>query len=448
MTDEPKPQLSGYNALSAEHLRDPYPAWARARRVAPVFYAPELDGWVVTRREDALRVLSDTRTFSNARNLDSPPPPGEVGDRLPRGYPWSVPALASVDPPEHARLRRLVNRALSRPRLVALEPSIKATAEELVRTMLPNGRGDVLNEFARPLSERTIARVIGYPEDQLEHLRRWLSAFDVTDAEAGTHPHETIVQAAMEHADFGERCARLLAEQDGRPGDHLIAILADADERTATPAHSVGVILQVILAGVATPAHLVANMVRVLVEEPGRWAAVRDDPDRVPRTVEESLRHSPSIRGMPRRATRSVVLGGVRVRAGDRLFLAFGSANRDADFLANGEAWDPDRTDGRGHLAFGRGQHICPGARLARLEAGVALRALLPLRGLRLSPDDAPRPYPTLAVQALDMTIVEWEPGAYEPSPSSSSTCAKSSKWAATSPTAPARSGKGACPAS
>ena len=371
-----------------------------------MFYAPDVDGWIVTRREDVLTVLADVAGFSCAENLAMPPPPPPVRDRLPHGYPWTVPALANGDPPEHTRLRKLVNAAFSRARIRRLEPAVHDIARELVGRLPAHGRADAIADLARPLAERSLALAVGWPEAELPALRDWLDAVDVTIEHLETPDAPALVAAADVHAGFAERCTALIAAS--RDGDDLLALLARAGPERLTAARAQSVVMQVVMAGVATSAHTIAHGVRALLEVPGRWAALRASPAGVAAAVEESLRHRSTVRGMPRTATHDVALGGARIAAGDRVWVMFASANRDSSFVADAEDYVPDRSDGSGHVAFGRGRHFCPGAPLARLEAEAALRALLPLDGLRLEDGEPLTPHPSFEIDALVRLGVRW----------------------------------------
>jgi cytochrome P450 len=370
------PQLEGYDPLSEAMLRDPLPAWARARAEAPVFWAPAVDAWMVSRRADVLRVLADPVTFSSAGNL------GE-------GHRWSVPSLANGDPPGHARLRKVVNRAFTRGRVAELEPGVAETAQRLVAAMAPRGRGDVLADLARPLSLATLARAAGFAPEDEPAIARWLDALDVTTGERS--PPDGLAAAEAEHAAFAARCEALL----DAGGHRLPALLAREPRPRALSA-----LMQVVMAGVATTAHLIAHTVAlVLARDAPGGGSLGGDPHAV---VEEALRHASVIRAMPRTATRDVRLGGARVTAGDGLLVLFASANHEA-----GDGFCPGRTAARDHLAFGRGAHFCPGAPLARVEAAAALRALAALPGLRLA--GPPEPWPMLTIHALRALPVAWD---------------------------------------
>jgi cytochrome P450 len=402
--------MRDFDPLSEEGLRDPFPAWARARRECPVFPAPAVGMWMVARREHVLEALRDTETFSSARNMDPPPMPDEARELLPDGYPWAVPSLANGSGEEHRTLRRHLGRALSRRRVATLWPAIEATADELVAAVEPHGEADVLADVTFPLAERTIAMAVGLAPEDVHAMRRWLAALDVSNA--GDSPAGELVAAAREHAAFARRCHALL-DGGGEVGD-VIAELAAC--RVPRP-QALSALLQVLMAGVATTAHMVGNTLRLVLERPALHAQLAPHEGAeagerhaaLERLVEEGLRHTSPVRGMPRTATRDTVLDGAEVRAGDRLFVLFGSANRDEAFVDRPDEVRIDRDGGSDHLAFGRGAHFCIGAPLARLEGRAALTALLRLPGLRLADDAPPAPHRTLAIHAFKALPVRWD---------------------------------------
>jgi cytochrome P450 len=396
--------LADFDPLSERGLREPFPAWAEARRRAPVFYAPAVEMWMVTRREHVLEALRDRETFSSAHNMDSPPAPEQVRELLPDGYPWTVPSLANGSGAEHRALRRHLGRALSRRRVARLWPFIRATADELVAGVAPRLGADVLADVAFPLAERTVAAAVGLGAADVEAMRRWLGALDVSNAGDGTV--EELVAAGREHARFEQRCRALLAG-GGHDGDVIAELAACPVPR----AQATSALLQVLMAGVATTAHLVANTTRLVLDRAAlheRLARERDG-EVLAQAIEECLRHTAPVRGMPRTATRDTDLGGARIRRGDRLFLLFGSANRDEEFAERPDELRIDREGARDHLAFGRGAHFCPGAPLARLEARAALAALLPLPGLRVEDGAPPEPHRTLEIHAFKALPVRWD---------------------------------------
>jgi len=387
------------DCLARETLLDPSIWWTRARRERPVFFEPRLNAWLVTRREDVLRVLRDTATFSSLDNL--PRSPVERGTR-PGPYPWEVPTLANGDPPGHTRIRKIANRAFTRRRLAALDPLIAGEAERLVEAIAPRGESDVVADIAWPLAEYALAESVGYPEGALGTALDAIRAFDVTtDPDAPQHARN---DAETAYAAFVELCRSLLALRREHPGDDLITVLASSD---ATGPEAVSVLFQVTLAGLATSAHLTSHVVRLSLEW-GHAARLRHGADAAREIVEETLRHSSPVRAMERTATRPVELGGVSLEEGAPLLVVFGSANRDEDFVAHGDAFCPARSDGRDHVAFGRGVHFCLGAEIARAEARAALRAITALPALELVPDQRYDPFPNVGIFGLRGLLVRW----------------------------------------
>jgi cytochrome P450 len=368
-----------YDPLAPEELLDPYPGWARARREAPVFFDPGSGTWMVARHADVLAVLRDTRTFSSAHTMDAP-----GGAR----YPWTAPSLANADPPDHAVVRKLVNRAFTRTRVAALEPGVRATAAALVERVAPRGHAELIGEIAMPLAEHAALVAVGLADDERPLLRRWLRALDVTnDANAEDTAH---AGADAVHVQFAERLTARLSRP--APGETLLAVLSRAglDREVALSA-----VMQVLMAAVATSAHAVVHTVRALLAH-GAF------------DLDEALRLDPAVRGMPRTVTKDVVLSGTPLRAGDELLLLFGSANRDERVFHDADGYRPGRPDGPAQLTFGRGTHFCPGAPLARVEIRAALDALMTLPGLEQDPAWPLEPYPNLAIRAFRALHLRW----------------------------------------
>ena len=168
------PRLDGYDPLAPEQLGDPYPQWALARATAPVFYDERLGMWSVTRHRDVLRVLQDPETFSSAGafSLRRPERPDELAARIPPGF-WRPRMVVGQDPPEHTRLRGLLQEAFTRERVAALEPFIRETCHRLVDRFPEGGEFDLMAAYADALPLRVITRLIGFQADEEQDLRQW-----------------------------------------------------------------------------------------------------------------------------------------------------------------------------------------------------------------------------------------------------------------------------------
>ena len=171
MTD---PTAVAFDPTSAEQREDPFTVLAHARREQPVFYAPELRLWVVTRHDDVLALLKDHRTFSSVGALTSATAerPSQVTDILAGGHP-EMPYIIEVDPPLHDRIRGLVARAFTPRRIEALEPRIEEIAGDLIDGFAARGSADIVEAFAWPLPLRVLGELFGFPEADLVRIHHW-----------------------------------------------------------------------------------------------------------------------------------------------------------------------------------------------------------------------------------------------------------------------------------
>ncbi|MDA0162133.1 cytochrome P450 [Solirubrobacter ginsenosidimutans] len=373
-----------YDPLSPEQLRDPYPAWAQR---PPVFYDEQLGLWSVTGYDEVLAVLRDTATFSSADAFAL------------RGFPRPR-MLVAKDPPEHTQLRKRMQRAFTPRRVTELEPFIVATCHELAEAL----RADLMAEYANALPLRVITKILGFEASEGPELRQWTEDFLVlATPAAGSEDGGDPARIARMRAVMA-RTHALIEARRVDPRDDVISVLAAPDldhEDVVTLA------LELVIAGNDTTANLIAHMVAFLLEDRARWERVRADRSLVPVAVEETLRRRGSSKGLFRRATRDVVVGGAEIAAGDIVHVLFAAANHDPARFPAPRDFDLDRPK-QDHLAFGRWTHFCLGAPLARLEARVALDVLLDRHpGLRAVPDQPLDYAPTLTTQTLEKFLVE-----------------------------------------
>jgi cytochrome P450 len=373
-----------YDPLSAAQLRDPYPAWAER---PPVFYDERLGMWSVTGYDEVLSVLRDTVTFSSADAFAL------------RGFPRPR-MLVAKDPPEHTALRKRMQRAFTPRRVAEMEPFITRTCTELAETL----QSDLMAEYANALPLRVITEILGFEPHEGPALRQWTEDFLVLatpaggDEDGGDPARIARMQATM------DRTRALIRHRRAAPRDDVISALAALDLHDDD---AITLALELVIAGNDTTANLIAHMVGHLLEDRPRWERVRADRSLVPVAVEETLRRRGSSKGLFRRATRDVELGGERIARGAIVHVLFAAANHDASRFERPRAFDLDRPK-QDHLAFGRWTHFCLGAPLARLEARVALDVLLDRHpGLRAVPDQPLDYAPTLTTQTLRRFLVE-----------------------------------------
>jgi len=302
------------------------------------------------------------------------------------GDPDMDPSLAMLsrwmvfnDPPDHTRLRRLVQAAFT-PRAVArLRQSIVTAVDELLDGLAGAGGGELVGLFAHPLPATVIAELLGVPADDRDRFKRWSDDLGtlVFGAMSGARHNERAHAGVREFTRFfGERIATI------EPGDdHLLAALVAARDETGehgalTEDEIVATATLLLFAGHETTSGLIANGVELLHRFPDEAARLRDDPSLLPTAVEEMLRLGGPAGLMVRVASRPVAVGGQEIAAGTRVFLSITAANRDPSRFPDPLRFDAGRHPNP-HVAFGAGIHHCLGAPLARLETEIAIGALL-----------------------------------------------------------------------
>lgn len=353
--------------LAAKIVADPYPYFARLRTEDPVHWNRRYGVWVISRYDDVVMCFRDERLSADrVRPTLGDDPAFEILAR------WMV----FTDPPDHTRLRRLVQGAFTARATEAWRRRI----EEIVARLLAGfAGGDLLAGFARPLPAIVIAEMMGVPPEDHERFVAWsdeVSALVFGEVQVADR-HE---RARRGMAELAAYFRRLVAEARGR--DDLLGALARAGEAgdALTEEELIATCVLLLFAGHETTRNLIANGTLALLRHRGEMDRLRDDPSVEGSAVEELLRYDGPSKMMARVAAADVELRGRTIRAGDRVLLAQAAANRDPIRFS-----DPDRLDlGRpdnAHVAFGSGIHLCLGAPLARLEGRIAISALA-----RLSP--------------------------------------------------------------
>jgi cytochrome P450 len=388
--DAGQPEDPHFDPLDPDYLADPYLYYARFRREAPVFYAPQIDFWVVSRYEDILEIVKDPATFSNAR-VQEPlyPLTPEALENLMRGV-RVVPTTSTADPPLHRRTRKHAARAFSAKRVAELEGRIREIANGLIDDMISDGRADLVSQFAFPLPASVVFSFIGYSEKDTEMLKSWCSdRLKITWGRPLPEEQLATVEKMASFFAYIEDFVRRRAEdlRDDYTSD-LLRILAE-DEENLSLEEVVSICYSLSFAGHETTTNLILNGLRQLLSRPGLWDELREDPSLIENAVEETLRRDTSVVAWRRSTTRPVEIARVEVPEGARLMLLLASANRDESVFEDPDSFDIRRENANKHIAFSHGIHFCLGAPLARLEARVAFELLTQrLPDLRLSPPD------------------------------------------------------------
>jgi cytochrome P450 len=327
--------------------------------------------------------------------------------------------MLTADQPDHTRYRRLVSRAFHPKVIAELEPTVRAITVRLIESWIDKGRIEFVSEFGVPLPVRVIAKALNVPDDRLDDFKRWS---DDSIAGIGTNISiEERIQAEYGVNEFQHYFAEQINKRRTEPQDDILTNLLNAtiedddpeisDKRQLDMPEMLSIIQQLLVAGNETTTKMLTEMIRLLAENPDQWRKVKEDPSRVERIVEETLRMSTPTQGMWRMVTKDTELGGFPLKKGDRLIIVFSSANRDECLYSNPDAFDPDRENLRDHLAFGKGIHFCLGANLSRLEGKVALEELSKRIDTITLPDSNKYEYfPSFMLRGLTSLDVEFTP--------------------------------------
>ena len=346
---------------------DPYPIYRELRASAPAYRSDEQGFWALSRHADVLAGFKDHELFSNAGGVSL-----EVGELSEDTS--LVLSILGMDPPRHTRMRGLVSKGFTPRRVAELEPRVREVAVGYLDRLRPAGRCDFVADFAGRLPMDVVSELVGVPPPDRDELRAWADLVLHREADVRGIPQQGIEASGR----LLEYFFRLVAERRRRPGADLASALcaAELEGLRLDDREVVAFLYLMIIAGNETTTKLLANALYWLEKHPAARAEVTADPGLVPAWVEETLRFDNSTQLMARTATRDALLHGEKIRAGEKVLLLIGSANRDERVFPDPDVYDLHR-DASEHLSFGRGVHFCLGASLARLEARVALEEVL-----------------------------------------------------------------------
>ena len=400
MATEPEqvqcPVRADFDPLDPVFLEDPYAVLASLPVTEePVFYAPALDYYVVTRYADVEAVFLDPHSYSAATaQLPLVPLVPAAREILAAGGHRPQPSMVSLDPPAHTRLRRPTSRAFTPRRVAAMEARIRATVDELLDAVDPAAPFDLVAALTFPLPASIVFSFMGVPEADWARLKEWCG-HRATLAWGRPAPDEQVEHAESMAAYRGYLRELVAAKADARGDDYASALLAihDEDPEALTHEEIASILFSLSFAGHETTNNLIGNLVRRLLEDRSRWEAIVADPSLIPGAVDETLRFDTSVPVWRRVTTRPVTLGGVDLPEGAKLFLWLAATGRDGAVFPDPDRFDPQREGAHHHLAFGKGIHYCAGASLGKLEARLALEGLTGrFPGLRLV-DGRPMPF-------------------------------------------------------
>jgi cytochrome P450 len=327
----------------------------------------ESGDWLLTGYAEVLAATQDVDTFRanfRAPGIEVPPEEQFVNE---------------IPEPRHGQVRRIINSAIAGHRLTGVEP----LCDELCRNLLAElrergGSVDLVREYVMPVPNSIIAHLLGAEPADYEKWAGWSD-----EVVQGTYPslwrNERGVGFAGAHPEFAAYIDAIIADRRAAPREDFVTrlITREVEGRTLTDVEARAQLVFLFISGNETTRHLIGNLLHRLATDPSLFAQLAADRTLIEAAIEESLRLDPPVRLLMRTCSASTVVAGEPIDKGDAVIFGVEQANRDEDRFENAEVFDLERDDIRRHLAFGGGPHVCPGAHLARMEARVAIEALL-----------------------------------------------------------------------
>ncbi len=401
-----------------EIVEEPHGYYAQLRGADPVHEIAGTGTFLVTRMDLVHEVVATPTVYSSrsARFLHHRAHggvPGLRGVSADADTDFSElggAVLATADPPDHTRQRKVVTRRLSTTVMHDMEPEFRTLVDGVLDDALARGRIEWMRELAEPLPMIMVARILGVGDDAAPALKE--QGYASVEAISGFVTDERLAELGTPMMNVGPVVDAYLEARGAQRYDPatLIGVCGQAvEDGEITDVEAMATLFLLISAGGESTTSLTGTGVRILAERPDLQDRLRRSPELVPAFVEEACRVDPPFRGHYRHVVTDTELGGVRVPAGSTVVLAWPAANRDPDAFTDPDEIDLDRPNPRQHVGFGWGIHLCVGAPLARIEAKVAFEQLLQrTRSFSIDPAAAPlRHHRSLMIRRLvDLPLV------------------------------------------
>ncbi|PGQ36589.1 cytochrome P450 [Bacillus thuringiensis] len=362
------------NLASAQFKEDAYEIYKESRKKQPILFVNQVEigkEWLITRYEDALPLLKDNRLKKDWTNVFSQDIKNmylsvDNSDHL-------TTHMLNSDPPNHSRLRSLVQKAFTPKMIAQLDGRIERIADDLISDIERKGTLNLVDDYSFPLPIIVISEMLGIPKEDQAKFRIWSHAVI-----ASPETPEEIKETEKQLSEFITYLQYLVDMKRKEPKEDLVSalILAESEGHKLSARELYSMIMLLIVAGHETTVNLITNTVLALLENPNQLQLLKDNPKLIDSAIEEGLRYySPVEVTTARWAAEPFQIHDRTIEKGDMVVIALASANRDETVFENPEVFDITRENNR-HIAFGHGSHFCLGAPLARLEAKIAITNL------------------------------------------------------------------------
>jgi cytochrome P450 len=395
--------------LSEDILQDPYPTYARLHEEGPL-HLVDVDGkwpvWSIFGHAECASLAKDPRlSAKRAQQMLLSLPLSRQAEFKELAHMFGL-WLIFMDPPEHSRLRKLLNKGFSPAAVESLRPKVEAIVDQMLTPLQPGSEVELMSVFANPLPVRIILEMLGIPQELRDTFADWSRAIAMFRG----NPSRAVEEArAAQDALLGltQFFKKTVAERRRHKGNDLISLLIDIEEEgeVLTEEELYAQCIALLFAGHETTRNLIGNGMFTLLRHPGETTELRDKPDRIRSAVEELLRFESPVQFTARVLKEDVEVCGQLIRKGWTLLCMLGAANRDPKQFKEPDRLDLTRLNNQ-HLAFGAGIHSCIGAQLARLEGQVAIQSLVQRFPRMRLVDPHPQWAPTFGLRGLKSLLV------------------------------------------
>ena len=371
--------------------------YAEFRDKCPIAKGEKFGGfWALTKYDDILKATRDYANFTVTQGITIPHINGDT------------PVLpAQADPPEHTAYRRIVQKFFTPTAMIPYEQILRDLVDDQLRTIANEREADMVTVLGRPIPPAAIALMFGLPIEESGRFVEWADQMMATAYSGDKEAHDRVINDLETYLE--DRCLERRGSDDGT----VLAAIANAtiDDRFLNSTEIRGLTHLLAIAGHETTVNSLSTMLFHILTEPGLKERLIADPSLIPAAVEEALRYEAPVMSMARTVVHETELSGHTFCPGDRVLLAFISANHDADVFADPDTFDIARANNNSHLAFGAGTHKCLGEHLARVEMRVVAEEVLRhMPDIELAPDYEPQWLPARTVRGLKTLPVRYTP--------------------------------------
>jgi hypothetical protein len=368
-----------FNLFDSKFNANPYPTYHRLREEDPVHRYLIGGDWIVTRYADVKAVLKSGCVRTDDR-------PKSIQERnkylLHKEKNLDILAYTTsrflfyMNPPDHTRLRGLVGKGFSSIVVERMRPHIQEIVDELLDKVRHKGSMDIVAELASPLSVSVISKLLGIPKEAQQQLHQWTNVLSrILDPLVSLKEYEAMNQATEE---IQEYLRTLIAEREKEPQEDFISNLIAAKDQSDRLSQKDLLAICTLLfgAGEETTGNTIGNGMLALLQHPNQMEQLKREPTMIQSAVEEVIRYDSAIQMLTRIATDNLEIGNQTIKAGEKIVLCLGAANRDPAQFPNPDELNINREQNH-HLAFADGIHYCLGAALARVETQIAINTLI-----------------------------------------------------------------------